>query len=284
MNLPEKITAGETLHDVQICPFGSFPNGKTEQLCDHDAFANVVTNATREVLCDFEHRSEIDKVDSDTSAAAWISNVRVDGERGLVGDFKFTDIGAEAVSQRRLRFLSPVWTLDKDGRPERLLSVALTNKPNIPVACVLNRAQPATINPVEVKDEQMDKLKELLGLASEATEEDILAAVTELKDKLAACNKEKEEAEAEAFAEEHKTCCNKDTLKAAYLMNKEAAKAMAAGFVKPEAPAPQKILNKDTPAKPAVKLLNKADARAEMASLPPSERAAFYKAHRGEIE
>ncbi len=291
--LPEKVETGETLADVQLCPFGDWPNGKTAQKCDEAAFNKLVENwqadGAREVICDFEHRFEDPSLTSDTSAAAWISNIRVNKERGLVGDLKFTDAGAAAVSSRRLRFLSPVWTVDEEGRPARLRSVALTNKPNIPVACVLNRApQPVEQTVEEKKEDPMDKLKELLGLAPEASDEDVYAAVNSLKDQVAAMNKEKDEAEAESFAEEHKAVCNKDALKKAFLANKEIAKDLVAGLVKPAAEEPA-IANKPTLESqgktPEVKL-NKApaDARAEMNALPPADRAAYYKEHAAEID
>ena len=290
--LPEKVNTGDTLEGVQLCPFGDWPNGGTVQKCDEVAFNKLVEKwregGGREIICDFEHRFEDPSLTSDTSAAAWITNLAVNKERGLVGDLKFTDAGAQAVTSRRLRFLSPVWTLDADGRPDRLRSVALTNKPAIPVACVLNRAPQPAKEPVEGKEKQMDKLKELLGLAPEASDEDVIAAVSALKDQVAELNKEKEDAEAESFAEEHKAVCNKDALKKAYLLNKEAARELVAGLAKPDAEKQPVIPNK--PAlnslglTPELKPTKSAgDARAEMAALPPAERAAYFKAHAEEI-
>ena len=292
--LPETVKTGDVLSAVQLCPFGEWPNGGTAQKCDVVAFHNLVDNwrraGAREVICDFEHRFEDPSLTSDTSAAAWIANLAVDGERGLVGDLKLTDAGAAAVSSRRLRFLSPVWELDPDGRPARLRSVALTNKPNIPVACVLNRAPQPVNQPVEeTKENQMDKLKELLGLAADASDEDVVAAVTALQGQVAQANKEKEDAEAVSFAEEHKAVCNKEALKQAYLLNKEAAQGIVAGLAKPEKPAAPVIANKPALASlgktPEVKA-NKsaADARAEMAALPPAEREKYFKEHAAEID
>ena len=290
--LPEKVNTGDTLEGVQLCPFGDWPNGGTVQKCDEVAFNKLVEKwregGGREIICDFEHRFEDPSLTSDTSAAAWITNLAVNKERGLVGDLKFTDAGAQAVTSRRLRFLSPVWTLDADGRPDRLRSVALTNKPAIPVACVLNRAPQPAKEPVEGQEKQMDKLKELLGLAPEASDEDVIAAVSALKDQVAELNKEKEDAEADDFAEEHKAVCNKDALKKAYLLNKDAARELVAGLAKPDAEKQPVIPNK--PAlnslglTPELKPTKSAgDARAEMAALPPSERAAYFKAHADEI-
>ena len=289
--LPETVQCGDVLVAVQLCPFGEWPNGKTVQTCDGVAFNKLIENwraaGGKEIICDFEHRFEDPSLTSDTSAAAWISNLAVNKERGLVGDLKFTDAGAAAVSSRRLRFLSPVWEMDPDGRPSRLRSVALTNKPNIPVACVLNRAPQPDEKPVEEqKENQMDKLKELLGLAADASDEDVVAAVTALQEQVAQANKDKEEAEAESFAEEHKAVCNKDALKKAYLLNKEAARELVAGLV-PAAPAPEKkeeppqtILNKETSATPVLK--NK--AREGLAACKsPAERVSYVMKHAAEL-
>lgn len=285
------VKPGETIENVQICPVGDFPNGDRNQHCTLEALENVVAkwkeDGEKEVLVDFEHNSEAGGT-SDTSAAAWVSNLRADKERGLVGDFKLTDLGAEAISNRRLRFLSVAWLVNKETRePMVIRSIALTNKPNIPVAPVLNRETNGVINVEEKKGPTMDKLKEALGLSADATEEDILAAVQEaLKAKeevaelKANAEKAKLEAEAEEFAEKNKAKCDKAVLKAQFIANKEVAVALVAGIPEVKAPA-QKILNKG-PATPELKL-NKEDARSQMAALPPAERAAYFKAHASEF-
>lgn len=288
----ETVAAGETIENVQICPVGDFPNGEREQHCTQEALENVVAkwkaDGEKEVLVDFEHNSEAGGT-SDTSAAAWVTNLRVDGERGLVGDFRMTDVGADAVSNRRLRFLSVAWFVNKETRePMEIRSIALTNKPNIPVAPVLNRDNAGGTNVEEKKGPNMDKLKEALGLPADATEDMILAAVQEgVKAKEEAAElkanaeKAKLEDEAEKFAEENKAKCDKEVLKAQYLANKDVAIALVAAI--PDAkPVEQKILNKESSA-PVLKL-NKEDARAQMASLPAEKRAEFYLNHKAEID
>ena len=283
----EKIEAGEVLAGVLLCPFGKWPQGDKTQLCDSKAFSQLVENWDQagrpEILLDFEHASTVDRVDSDTRAAAWISNLQVTDE-GLVGDLKFTDIGAEAVSNRRLRFLSPVWEFDADIRPTVLKSVGLTNRPNIQGKCILNKEN---IEPTKKEKPHMDKIKAALGLAPETSDEEVAAKVAELKAANEALNKEKEaaecarkDAEAEAFAEEHKEIANKADIKAMYLANKEQTVKLFAGMKKPEAPK-QQLLNKAAAKEPVLK--NKA-TRESMAALPPAQRAAFYREHAAEID
>ena len=283
----EKIEAGAVLAGVLLCPFGKWPQGDKTQICDSKAFSQLVENWDQagrpEILLDFEHASTVDRVDSDTRAAAWISNLQVTDE-GLVGDLKFTDIGAEAVSNRRLRFLSPVWEFDADIRPTVLKSVGLTNRPNIQGKCILNKEN---IEPTKKENPHMDKIKAALGLAPETSDEEVAAKVAELKAANEALNKEKEaaecarkDAEAEAFAEEHKEIANKADIKAMYLANKEQTVKLFAGMKKPEAPK-QQLLNKAAAKEPVLK--NKA-TRESMAALPPAQRAAFYREHAAEID
>ena len=277
--LPETVQPGEVLSAVQLCPFGNFPGEKSMQVCDRQAFEQLIsdwrTNGAKEILMDLEHQSEVDRIDSDTRAAAWISNLAIDDERGLVGDVKFTDQGAEAVSNRRLRFLSCTWYTNKQGRPMKMTTVALTNKPNIPVAPILNKSveklsgceveKSSTSQPLNTSTSQhtkgsemdIEKLKQALGLPAEATEEQVLAAIKEGQDAKAKAaelqaNAEKAalEAEAEDFAEKNSKKCNKEVLKAQYIANKDVAKALVAGIPDGSAPAPQKILNKGGAEKP----------------------------------
>ena len=261
--LPETVQPGETLPAVQLCPFGNFPGEKSMQVCDRAAFEQLISdwraNGAKEILMDFEHQSEVERIDSDTRAAAWISNLAIDDERGLVGDVKFTDQGAEAVSNRRLRFLSCTWYTDKAGRPTKMTTVALTNKPNIPVAPILNKGPVPGVKNVEGKKGSamdIEKLKTALGLPAEATEEQVLAAIKEGQDakaKAAEMQAKAEKAalekEADEFAEANAKKCNKDVLKAQYIANKDVAKALVAGI--PDAPDVQRVLNKKTAKTPS---------------------------------
>ena len=261
----DKIEAGETLKGVLLCPFGSYSSrdGRRVQVCDETAFNKVAAAWKadgREILCDFEHKSETGKLDSDTSAAAWISNLAVNKE-GLVGDLKFTDLGAAAVTNRRLRFLSCVWPLDGDGRPTNLKSVALTNTPNIPAEPVLNKASAATQNVEENKgNPKMDELKKMLGLPPDADDAAVAAKVRELQEVNAKLNKEKDEADAEAFAEKNKAKIDKAAAKALYLANKAQAEEIVGKIAEPR--EPQTVLNKGGAKTPDV-VANKAAKRTE---------------------
>ena len=129
---------------VQLSPFGEFTlrdGGKrsgTVQHCTRAAFEAMVANwqaqGAPDVLVDVDHASA---TGGSTEAAAWAKNLRVEDD-GLCADFDLTPKGRELLEGRSYRFVSPGWTLADDGTPLALCSVALTNRPNLPVKPVVN--------------------------------------------------------------------------------------------------------------------------------------------------
>ncbi len=276
IELPLSVKAGEEL-EVQLSPFGNFPNVTDDgerivQVCDRTAFEHVVANFSEELLVDFEHDAE---TGGPTTAAAWVQRVSLDDDLGLMAIFKFTDLGAEAVTQRRLRFLSPVWTLDEAMRPERLISVGLTNKPNLPVRPLLNRAPGAvTVEDTKGHNTMKEQLIALLDLAEGASEEEIVAAVQAVvqRDKDAA--EAALNAEAESVADENEErIANRAEFVKFYCTNREAARAFLATLR-----APCK-----TPAPPAPPVCNRAVAQQPTegfaACKTPEERIAYIERH-----
>jgi len=202
--------------------------------------AAVVLNFTPEVLVDREHASELG---GDTTAMAWIDALESRPD-GLYAAFNCTDIGWEALKNRRLRFPSAAFYLDDKGFPTALKSCALTNKANLKqLGPILNKdvatasgptpegRAPASGRAAQQKGEQMDKaLLALLGLAEDADAPAILASVKALvaqRDELAAKVKDSETA----------------------ALNKEAddfVKANAAKIKDPVKVKAQFVLNKDS--------------------------------------
>lgn len=277
LELPKRVAAGDEI-EVQLAPLGEWPvtikgkDGKRErikQLFDAEACAAVVGNFTGELLVDLDHASVIG---SNTRAYAWVTALRSDEQLGLVGTFRFTEAGAEAVNSKEYRYVSVFWFLDKENRPLLLDSVALTNRPNLPVRPVLNRQDaPPPENDLENKPERkpnMDKLKELLGLPADATDEAVAEAVASLKARLEELDNAARNAEAETFAAANAELVqDKAALKDAYLANKELAAAMVANFKRPAAP-PAVVCDPATARKPA---LNSKPLPERMAGLTPEQ-------------
>ena len=262
---------------VQLSPFGEFTlhdGGKmngTVQHCSKAAFEALVANwkaaGSPDVLVDVDHASARG---GSTEAAAWCNALEVD-DNGLQGVFNLTPKGLELVKNRSYRFVSPGWTLSPDGTPVSLCSVALTNRPNLPVKPVVNADGTGGRDPDDPnsrKDNpEMDpnKIAAALGLPETATEEEVLAAIKAMQDAQAAAAQEAANAKAEEFAENAvkvgKIAANsKEAVKAAYLKSPEVAQEMlnSVAAPAPKAPLPNfnaaktpETLNAATPGKDA---------------------------------
>lgn len=253
--LPKQITANEPI-EIQIAPFGEFratmSGGEdaepqvVNQVLSPETLRRVAAsyNPDKEVLVDVDHVSE---AGGSTQAYGWISGLRLDERDGLLAQVAFNRLGAEAVSDRRYRYVSPVFQVDPgEGdavTPSALLSLALTNQPNLPVRCVLNRATAAITQNVEPNPkEDTTMIAEKLGLAPEATEEEILAAIEALQTRLADAEAATLNAEAEAVADENKEKVeNRAAFIKAYCANRELATQVLATLRAPAAPAAKTV-------------------------------------------
>ncbi|MDR3143744.1 MAG: phage protease [Puniceicoccales bacterium] len=78
----------------------------------------------------------------DTRAYAWIQDLEA-REDGLHGLIKWSDAGLELLRNAFFKFFSPRWEMQVIGpgqfRPIRLLSIGLTNYPNIPGDAIANQ-------------------------------------------------------------------------------------------------------------------------------------------------
>src|SRR3989339_88494 len=143
-----------------LVPTGDFPgvmnyNGEeidVIQRIDAESHQAIIKNFKPKVLVDFEHRSM--SADGDTTAAAWITSLHKRPD-GLGCPLEFTDVGDAAVKNKRIRFLSPAFDVEmidaakKIVRPIRLISVGLTNRPNLKTLQPLTNSAAGVANMAE---------------------------------------------------------------------------------------------------------------------------------------
>ena len=131
---------------AQVCPLGEFPHAGAgvTQVVDAEACAAMKADFTARaaepnfpgVLVDFDHFSM--DAGKPSEAAGWIGALEARDD-GLWATIRWTDAGLAAVTGGRYRLVSPVFPEpsaceDLGGgriRPRQLVSVALTNDPNI---------------------------------------------------------------------------------------------------------------------------------------------------------
>jgi hypothetical protein len=80
---------------------------------------------------------------TDTRAHGWITDLRAKPD-GLYGEIKWSKSGRELIDNANYKFFSPRWMMRSVGggvfEPVRLLSLGLTNTPNIPGEVIANEA------------------------------------------------------------------------------------------------------------------------------------------------
>jgi phage I-like protein len=159
---------------VQLIPAGPRVIGRDGRwwvMADPQAVADRF-DASKLPQIDIEHSSEIKApMGEPAPAVGWIGGFEVrDG--AIWGRVDWTPTGADLVSTRAYRYLSPVFTYNfTTGEIDRIVSAGLTNQPNLEMAA-LNAAQ----------ENSMDRaLLEALGLAATATAADALVAVNALR-------------------------------------------------------------------------------------------------------
>lgn len=289
-------------------PYGRYPVGGTVKGAAKDAefvFDEAAAKAIMEsfrtsaedpewpgILVDEEHFS-LDREKS-SAALAWAKDIRQEADGSIWTRWDFTPKGRELWQSRTLVNRSPAFACTRDGkdyRPCALMSIGMTNAPHFKGLSTLAAARAA-----EVKNNEgeihMNKILAELGLAEGASEDDAVAACKSLKEKASAATEAKDAAIAEcrkmkcdAFIEANKAkIADVAACREVYMANPEAAEKLVAACKAPEA-KPQTVLAaaKKTP---EISKTGKAFAscREEMASLPPTERAKFYKDHAAEID
>ncbi|MGE5607422.1 MAG: phage protease, partial [Bacteroidota bacterium] len=135
-----------------------------------------------DLVIDYEHQT---LTGEEAPAAGWIKELINKGTEGLWAKVEWTPRGEEYIKNKEYRYLSPVILVNKkDGRAILVHSAALTNTPAIdgmvPIVNSLGANAPESEESNEM--ELLKKLAALLGLAETATEEEITAAITKLKD------------------------------------------------------------------------------------------------------
>lgn len=166
------LPAGEAPEWIHLVPAGTFRGAsprKSGPWTLHDAQAVIAASlASGPLPIDENHAIDLAGPKGGPSPArGWI--VELQGrDDGIWGRVEWTEPGRTLVGERGYRGISPVIESERgSGRVVRIHRAALTNTPNLPVT---------TLHSTET-DMDPDKLREALGLAANADEAAILAAI-----------------------------------------------------------------------------------------------------------
>lgn len=148
------------------------------------AIQDAFSTSGRQLVLDYEHQT---LTGEEAPAAGWITQLLDKGEAGLWGAVSWTPRGADYVRNREYRYLSPVVLVrQSDRRAVQLHSVALTNTPEIrhlrplvaKAACSYPLAAHSAHSHSHEEEPMREQLITLLTMKQDATDEEILAALT----------------------------------------------------------------------------------------------------------
>lgn len=176
---------------IELIPAGFDVRGRDGRAWinpDPQAVVEATAADTHPLPLDWEHATETRAPQGlDAPAAGWIEETAVREGGSIWGRVDWTLRGRQMVEGKEYRFVSPVFAYDKvTGVIRRLVNAALTNTPNL-LLTALNRQSDdggedqLHREPPEQTLSIATRLATVLGLASNATEDDIVTAVTEAR-------------------------------------------------------------------------------------------------------
>lgn len=183
-------TEGQAPDWIELIPAGPTVTGRDgrtwlfDDLAQQLVLAAFIARAI-DMVIDWEHATEVATPNGEPApAAGWIDRLEIRGG-ALWGHVSWTSRAGQQVAAREYRFVSPVFDYDDEYRRVlRMVSVGLTNKPNL-VLTALNHETPEPQKmPIPAA------LAASLGIDAAATDEQALAAVAQLKTAATARNNE----------------------------------------------------------------------------------------------
>lgn len=183
-------TEGQAPDWIELLPSGPVINGRDGRKWLFDELAQQLVDTAFvergiDMVIDWEHATEkVAPQGEPAPAAGWIDRLEI-RSGALWGHVTWTPRAGEQVAAREYRFVSPVFDYDDTYRRVlRMVSVGLTNKPNLVLTALNHETSETPKMAIPLA------LAALLGLDATATDEQAVAAVTQLKATATARNSE----------------------------------------------------------------------------------------------
>ncbi|PZO03990.1 MAG: hypothetical protein DCF29_10920 [Alphaproteobacteria bacterium] len=182
--------AGTAPEWIELIPAGFDVQGRDGRAWinpDPEGVVGATTARSLPLPLDWEHATETRAPQGlDAPAAGWIEEVAQREGGSIWGRVDWTLRGRAMVEAKEYRFVSPVFAYDKvTGVIRRLISVGLTNTPNLLLTALNRHSDDDGTDQRNREQEQplsiAQRLAPVLGLAANATDDQIVSAVTEAK-------------------------------------------------------------------------------------------------------
>ncbi|CUJ55610.1 Mu-like prophage I protein [Achromobacter sp. 2789STDY5608621] len=197
--------AGQVQHEIQVFPAGEFrafdgrPDDVDTWRMDGDIARALIErfNARqRRLVVDYEHQTLAAATNGQPApASGWMKSLEWREGQGVFALVDWTKRAQDHIAAEEYLYISPVFTYDKQGRPQDILHAALTNDPALDNMDAVRVAAASALasgiahggalpfpaqSPKEIPmDELLKALLALLNLPDDATEDQILAKLNE---------------------------------------------------------------------------------------------------------
>lgn len=172
--------------EIPVLPIGHVKSTRGDFEVDERDVENIIRQFRErrlDLVIDYEHQT---LNDIQAPAAGWIKDL-YPGTNALMAKVEWTQKGRDYIANKEYRYLSPVVLVKKKDQHAAVFhSAALTNTPAIDGMFAIINSDDLCIGDNEEEKEtnfmELAKLIKLLGLEEDATEENVLAKLTEILD------------------------------------------------------------------------------------------------------
>jgi phage I-like protein len=179
--------AGGAPEWVHLLPAGRMTarDGRKFELADPAALVLQFQASGVDLPVDYEHQNEKPeaRLNGPVPAAGWIKELAHD-ETGLWGRVDWTATAREMIAKKEYRYISPSFSHNKAGQIVRIRGAGLVHNPALHLTALAREEDPMQPKPGPTATTSgpasfPERVRELLALSPEATDEEVIAALEE---------------------------------------------------------------------------------------------------------
>ena len=115
-------------------------DGRVFRALDKVAIANNTNSKLKYVVIDENHKTDYTSgTGASVEAMGWMSDFFVKEDNSLWAKVEWTQAGAEKISNKSYKYISPVYQIDKSANIISILRAAITNNPNLNLKALNNK-------------------------------------------------------------------------------------------------------------------------------------------------
>ena len=169
---------------IQLLPAGEYVAGRDGRRWTKRSAESIAQKSNEYLpqhIIDENHATDLKAPRGESAPAmGWFTNVRAEEDGSVWADAVWTSRGKTALENQEYRYISPVFECDASGEIIKIMRAALTNSPNLELQNLNSTQTGQAENPAK-ENTVKKEICAALGLSENATDNEVLAAITALK-------------------------------------------------------------------------------------------------------